>query len=145
MKSRHHSWACVVFSILLFIPWASGCGNSGLAQGVPVQGIVTLDGEPLETGSITFANADGGAAAVGEIVKGHYSLSQTAGAAGIPPNKYTVLVYAWKVKPGEVQADGSFSMGESLIPPKYSDLKKTDLSADVAKGGGTFNFDLTSK
>lgn len=55
---RTHLWWCLV---LLF---GAGCGGA-----IPVQGTVTLDGQPVSDGSISFASADGAGPSFGAAIK----------------------------------------------------------------------------
>lgn len=62
--------------VMLFL---IGCGGGGPASAT-ISGEVKVDGQPAEKGTITFAPLEGGGnPATGEIVKGHYEVSTTAG------------------------------------------------------------------
>src|SRR5437868_13520177 len=62
------------------VPAAAGCGQGG--DNLPrqaVSGKVTIDGQPLDTGEITFvptAGAGAGPAAGGKVENGAYSISR---------------------------------------------------------------------
>jgi len=122
-----------------------GCGGSDVGNGVNVTGNVTLDGQPLDQGTVAFIGENGAAAAVGQITNGSFTLSQSANASGIEPGTYQVKVESWKVQPGAVQEDGSFAEGELAIPEKYTDAKTSGFSADVASDGGSFEFAMKSE
>ena len=82
-------WLAVSIAVLLLF---SGCGDNG--GRVPVNGVVTFDGKPLEDGSVVFSG-DKGAAGVGKIVNGNFSLSESGEQTGVQPGSYTVLVQSW--------------------------------------------------
>ena len=133
-------WISVSFAMLLVF---SGCGNNG--GRVVVNGEVTLDGKPLEDGSVVFSG-DKGAAGVGKVVNGSFSLSESGEQQGVQPGSYTVLVQSWFEELGSVQPNGSFSPGKPRIPLSYMDAKKSGLTAEVKSGKtNKFSFDLTSK
>lgn len=136
----HCPLAVVLISSIILV----GCGGD-VGQGVEVSGTVTLDGAPLESGTVAFIGENGSAAAVGQIKNGQFSLSQSANASGIPTGSYKVKVESWKVQPGAVQDDGSFAKGELAIPEKYTKVASSGFTADVGPGGGTFEFDLKNE
>jgi hypothetical protein len=128
-----------------------GCGG-GATDSLPreaVYGTVTLDGKPLEGGSIAFdPDAQGQANPVsvgGNIIGGSYSISK---ADGPTPGKYRVSIY-------DAGADGGLAPGEapgapakktkaSSVPAKYN--ANTTLSAEIKAGSSNkYDFTLTSK
>ena len=78
---------------LLVLPALSSCGsNAGLSSAT---GVVTVDGQPVESGTIQFQSADdAGAKTVGGAIEaGQPELSATTSLA---PGKYNVSVQASK-------------------------------------------------
>ena len=138
MAPLRHCWPLLAIVLL-----AAGCGP-GHGR-VPVTGAVTFDGKPLEKGAIRFGGEQG-AAGVGEIVNGRFSMSETGSQAGVLPGKYDVLISSWIEERGSVRPDGSFSPGITRIPLIYLDPAKSGLTAEV-KAGQTndFRFDLRSE
>ncbi len=133
-------WIAVSIAMLLVF---SGCGNNG--GRVVVIGVVTFDGKPLEDGSVVFSG-EKGAAGVGKVVNGNFSLSESGEQPGVQPGSYTVLVQSWFEELGSVQPNGSFSPGKPRIPLSYMDAKKSGLTAEVKSGQtNKFTFDLSSK
>lgn len=136
---------CVCVLLLLVL---SGCAPSGIPEGpapVPVDGTVTLDGQPLAGASVMF-----GQAAFGETdANGHYQLSASGGKKGCPPGDYQVVVEKWVMPDGSPYKSGEMSPmdagAKQEIPAKYTSMESTELKASVPAAGGTFNFDLTSK
>jgi hypothetical protein len=120
-----------------------GCGDN--RGRVPVTGTVLFDGKPLESGTVRFGG-DQGAAGVGQIVNGSFSLNETGSQKGVLPGKYDVLIASWVEERGSVRPDGSFSPGITRIPLLYLDPEKSGLKAEVAKGQpNRFTFDVKSQ
>ena len=71
---------------------AAGCGSGNAAT---VSGTVRMDGQPLDTGNVSFYPEGGqGAPAYGSIdAQGRYALS-TGTQSGLTPGKYVALVVA---------------------------------------------------
>ncbi|SIN85929.1 hypothetical protein SAMN05444166_1306 [Singulisphaera sp. GP187] len=151
---RRLAWVCGVAFVL-------GCSSSEPSQSpwevdpaklVPAKGVVTLDGKPLAKAVVAFMTSSG-MSSVGETnAEGQYVV-ESAGHKGILPGDYKVSV-SYLVSPeGEPQGLGvrssmqpSSTMVSAVekLPPEYSDLKQTKLSARVDTSGGTFDFNLVS-
>ena len=141
----------------LFLPVLAGCGggtSADLPELVPVSGTVTLDGKPASGVTVTFipTGATGGGASYGATdASGKYELKSNDGRPGAVTGEFKVACNKW------VKADGSDFVGEpggpspmeagatEALPPKFSDEAATTLKATVPAGGGTVDFDLTSK
>jgi hypothetical protein len=133
---------CVVVSLALTMLF-SGCGDNG--GRVPVTGTVNFDGKPLEDGSVVFSG-DKGAAGIGKIVNGSFSLSESGEQEGVQPGTYTVLIQSWFEELGSVLPSGGFSPGKPRIPLDYMDVKKSGLTAEVKAGqSNRFTFEIVSK
>jgi hypothetical protein len=118
-----------------------GCGDSS-SKLVPVSGKVTVDGQPLTTGSVSFRPEKGVSAQEpgGEIDEdGTYTL-YTDGKQGAPPGRYRVLVVA--VDPNDLKKKFPYGKRTSFVNPKYSDLKKTDLVVEVKQSAAPGAYDL---
>jgi hypothetical protein len=135
-----------------------GCGSeprySLPNRGSSVSGTVTLQGKPLLQGAISFippaqskdatTQDDPGAGAIMalDIKEGRYELTNPPGLA---PASYKVEIRSKNI-PAEILAQGP-DMGvrnpmyHEQIPEKYNG--KTTLTAEVAAGDNTINFDLT--
>lgn len=128
--------------LFLFCALFAGCGDS--RGRVPVTGRVLFDGQPLESGSVRLGG-DQGAAGVGQIVNGAFSLNENASQKGVLPGKYEVLISSWVEERGSVRPNGSFSPGITRIPLIYLDPAKSGLTAEVKSGQKNhFTFELTS-
>jgi hypothetical protein len=138
-----------------------GCGDdTGIGKRYPVSGRVTLKGEPLKEGRITFQPADPekGRPAAGEIQPdGTYRLTTLTPGDGALPGQYKVTVTAKKVDTTEVlktvmekggggrqhEIAKANQAAKSLIPNKYSLADTSGLTAEVKEGSNTKDFDLT--
>ena len=113
----------------------------------PVSGTVTLDGQPLSNGAITFIPETGVGGGGGTITDGAFSIGREG---GLVPGKYKVAIYASEktaetTKPDQVGGTKKESkVAKELIPTKYN--AQTELSAEIQKGGTRdLKFDLQSK
>ena len=111
-----------------------GCGgevDSRIPDRDSVTGTVTLDGEALPDGSISFSSAEDSARGIRastSIIDGQYKLLVTPGKKKVKINR---LVDISELKTVE------------KIPAKYN--SKTTLEADVSSENRTFDFELTTK
>jgi hypothetical protein len=128
-----------------------GCGQGDGLPREPIRGIVTLDGRPLESGTIALMPADtsGAATAVGAaITHGSYDVPR---ASGPVPGTYSVAISSPEQEPaksGTQQAahpgDGGEPVVRDRVPSKFN--TRTTLKAEVKKGdANVFDFPLTSK
>lgn len=101
-----------------------------------VEGNVTFDGTPVETGSITLLSVDGsGPSAGGPIENGKYKV---AGTTGVTPGEKTVRIIGIRKTGKRIEAGPPMPPGkmvddvERYIPDIYN--TKTTLSLDVVAG-----------
>ncbi len=131
--------------LLLSMLVCSGCGGKSDGR-LSASGTVTLDGSPLDSGSVVFADESGGSAGVGIIKGGSFTIQEAASSAGIQPGTYNVVVNSWEKEPGSVDDQGNIvAEGVSRIPEKYNDPKTSGLTATVSPDSQEFSFDLKSK
>lgn len=120
------------------------------AKLVPASGFVKVRGEPIAGAVVTLMNSSG-IPSVGETGSdGRFAL-ETASRKGALPGKYQVAI-SYMVSPaGKPQGLASRSamvrteeMREAVevLPPEYSDLKKTKLTAEVGQQGANLDFDI---
>ena len=145
--------------MLLLTLAAAGCG--GGPKGIPtnyVEGIVTLDGSPVEGALVTFipAAADGKTATGYADNTGKYTLTSDGGVPqkGALEGEYKVTVVKKSVdkteprpKPSgrETSPPPAKKNTQTYITPKvYSDVKQTPLTATVKKGKNDIPLTLTS-
>lgn len=143
---------------------ASCSEDDGLGKRYPVSGTVTYNGNPLETGEITFIPEDSkkNIGASGKIANGSYSLSTGGTEDGAQAGKYKVTITAKEdfhakaradfEKEAKGQAPGYIppqyiakaeAAAKSLIPAGYGDIRTTTLTAEVKEQSNTIPFKLS--
>src|SRR5262245_13535620 len=85
---------CRVWPIVIVGAAIIGCGRAGGLETAPVQGVVTLDGQPLTTGgSVVFQPQGTGKMATGQIASdGTFTLSTYVSGDGAAIGKHSVMV-----------------------------------------------------
>lgn len=118
----------------------AGCG-SGKST---ISGQVTLDGKALDNGTIQFFPVALDAPTAGAIIgkDGRYS-------AELSPTKFKVVMHVNKKvgerKLYEGQADSpTADINEELLPARYSDMAKSELTVDIVPGKNEKDFPLES-
>ena len=116
-----------------------GCGRSDRAE---VNGRVTLDGQAVENGAISFfptGNA-AGPSAWGVVKAGNYAIAAKHGPA---PGANRVEVH-WAHKTGrKTSYDPKMDEYREAVPKCYN--RDSTLQADLKPGKNEVNFDLKSK
>lgn len=127
---------------LVAIAMMCGCGG---AYDATVEGVVTLDGSPVPSGSISFVPADGGPSAYARSdTSGHYEV-YTGSEAGLPPGDYEVTVVAREAPKVKQSKDGGPPPpGKQLTPPWYASSASTPLNFSVQPGSNDVNLELTT-
>jgi hypothetical protein len=133
-------------ALLLGAALAVGCGGSSVKL-VPVSGKVTVGGQPVTSGQVSFVPvtegegvnakaAPGSAPASGQIeASGEYKLF-TNGKEGAAPGKYKVTVTPSMMPTGGTKAP------TAPFNAKFSDIKQTPLTKEVASGAAAGAYDL---
>jgi hypothetical protein len=131
--------ACCFSLCWALIGVSMGC--SADAKHAAVTGTVTLDGQPLKSGTIRFDAADGRTAATdATITEGKFS-------ANIPPGDKRVSITSLKVvgkkKMYDTPDSPVYDVTEELLPARYN--AQSELKATVALGDQELPaFNLTS-
>lgn len=114
-----------------------GCGPSGRAE---VSGHVTLAGQPLPDGMVTFRPTaeTSGPEFSGTIAGGEYKVAKPS-----LPGTYAVEVRAWKKTGRIVKSPFGIDTDEivSAVPQRYWG-PQTELRAQLQPGPNTVHFDL---
>ena len=142
----------ICFAFLL----ASGCGDGRKFPSQYVEGIVTLDNEPLDRSRVSFIPLDqenGNQASAMTDRAGKFKLTSNSGEPG-----KGALVGDYKVTVSKIQVTNLdtpkripgtqitvTSESKQLLPAIYADKEKTPFAATVKKGKNSFTFDLQSK
>jgi hypothetical protein len=124
-------WVLISFSL--------GC-STDVKHGA-VSGTVTLDGQPLKSGTIRFDSADGRtAAADATIADGKFNLT-------LPPGDKHVSITSPKVigkkKMYDTPDSPVYDVTEELLPKRYN--AQSTLTMTVTAGAQEKEFSLTSK
>lgn len=134
---------CLLLALLAAF---SGCGGRD-ANRSAIRGDVTLDGKPIEQGSILFIPVDGakGAATGGQIEKGRYQITSHNGAA-LGRNRVEVhAVY----KTGRMIARGLGATGKMIEEQREGVATRFNsesmLTIEIKPGDNVHNFEVTSK
>ena len=121
-----------------------GCGgDSNIGQ---VEGVVSLDGEPLKRALVCFYPADARASAGRTDDEGHYELQYIKNVKGAVVGQHKVTISTYIDREDDPSTSEFGGKGrEETMPPKYLDRRKTELSTTIESGSNTVNFDLTSE
>lgn len=119
----------------------AGCGGGAprIPGLVPVSGNVTLNGQPLKEGAVTFVASDGQTIYSGLIANGRYTLAATTNSPGALPGEYRVAV---KGPSPTMDAEGKPVAASDAVPSKFEQTATSGLSATVPASGGEIHFDL---
>lgn len=125
--------------LLVGVAMGSGCGGGQVAQST-ISGKVTLDGQPVEAGTITFLPAAGDApSGGGEIKGGTYT-------ASIPRGAHKVRINVPKVvgeKPSYGPGSPTVKTYAESLPARFN--TQTELKAEAKGSTATQDFDLKTK
>jgi hypothetical protein len=124
---------------VLFVIALAGCNPSGCR--VTIQGNVTMDGTPLDKGTMTFFPAGSGVSSGGSIDKGRYT-------SELMPGQYVVQITAnretGKRIPSPYSGEPPAKEYEQYIPARYN--TKSELTIEVGnQRRQEFHFSLESK
>ncbi len=128
------------FSVMLVLISAlfAGCGGAAKYNSVTISGHVTLDDQPLDSGLIQFAPADGnGSVAAAEIKNGEYSGVATFGNKKVTITSPKVI---GKRKIYDTADSPEVELTEERIHRQYN--AESTLSARVATESVKFDFPL---
>lgn len=133
------------FSLLLFAVVAVmplvGCGKSGNST---VTGtITTTDGQIVSGGRITFTSVSPAISASSRIAPdGTYELSSVEPGDGAPAGHYQVAIVSKISSAGGDRNGRSVATSKSLVHEKYADVRTSELTAQVAPGSNTIDFQV---
>lgn len=139
-----HRWFAVAraLRVLMFAVlgvWVTGCRPAN--DEVTISGTVTLEGERLESGVITFTPRDGATHVSGAIIEeGTYK-------ASVPPGEKIVLIRGLKRVADRTVTDEvsgltyPVSDWARVTPAEYESVE-SPLRADVTRDGEVFDFEL---
>lgn len=128
----------LLFAIVLATtPFLSGCGDGT----VKVRGSVTLDGEPVNDGSVSFQPAEGNGPSGGcSVTEGQFEVTP-----GLAPGKYKVSVRGGRKTGKRVSAGPPLPPGSMIdemitVPPAGKDPEPQTI--EVTAGMAPLTFEL---
>lgn len=136
-------------SVLTF----SGCGGASDGR-VAISGSVTLDGKPLDGGTIAFIGGGGGSLATASTNKeGKFQIQVALGMNKVAISKDDpAAAIQTAVKPEDMQmgTDAEYkaqqkSKPKELVPAKYSKPDSSGLSFEIVSGMQPLSISLSSK
>jgi len=140
LQPLSHRWPLVCIVCFAMILTASGCGKPFDYANSTVCGLVTIDGQPVVKGDITFTptKPGQGPSVGGKIVDGKYQCEH------VPVGKLRVTFHAQSGKPKmitDVATGQKHEVPQSILPSQYAPGIETDVQA----GRITLDFPLVSK
>lgn len=150
--SRRTNWRQAMFFSMAMVAAGMllGCAEKRRPEnwGGLVEGKITIDGEPLDGGTIAFiplvSEEDGGRPGVARIESdgaywiGNANLDKPK---GLIPGRYKVIFLSMTADPDKT----GNPIAELRIPEALVDLKTTTVECEVKPGSNTFNFDLAQE
>jgi hypothetical protein len=128
-------WRSGVLVVLVLL--ISGCGGSGEPT-ARVEGAVSIGGEPVQQGMISFTPKESGAGmpATADILNGRYQ------ASGVPMGRVLVQIHATK-ETGKMLTDeaegGQYAEAVDIVPEKY----RSGIEITISGREDSHDFDLT--
>ncbi len=134
-------------AILLAAGAIAGCGPK-LPPRVPVEGSVTLDGQPVAGASITFTPVEKGpAASAASDENGRFTLSTFKQGDGAVPGQHRITVVQVETTGPPEDEQGEGEEGETVfgVPRKYAHPETSGLEVEVHKEMGPVLLQLRSE
>lgn len=134
----------IASAVCLLSPGCSSREYEG-DQRFPLKGKVTVDGTPMDAGTISFVplDAEKHRPSGGSILNGEYNVEEPMGANA---GAYKVEIH-WQKPTGKkikaIDSDEEIEQRAEGLPAKYH--QQTELTADVSAGKTVFDFDLSTK
>lgn len=146
--------------MVFFCAAVIGCGKS--TNTVPVQGTLTIDGQPADNIMITLSPVDSSLpVATGRVSSGSFELfSGIDGARGAVPGKYKVVLapggstaeeeakarYMQGAKAGTSKAGSPPPESEATLPfaTKYTSSATSDKEVEITSGSNNLTIDVSS-
>ena len=125
--------------VLLLCVVSQGCWGNDFGT---VEGVVSLDGKPLEGGSVIFYPAEAGPISYSNIGShGSYQI-RTASRQGVLPGKYVATV-SYRSGPPSPGMSVREIMALEKVPIRYCTKETSDLHVEVKPGRNSIDLKLT--
>ena len=138
MRTPSYSFLVPLITLSLCV----GCSSGGKSGEVEVKGTVTIDGQPIPRGSLSFVATDKAAPTGGAVIKDGQFMGFTM------PGEKKVVIIGNKVVGQEKLYDTPDSPTrdklESVVPAQYGALQTTPLTVTIAGPQDDLKFELTS-
>jgi hypothetical protein len=141
---RSRCFVLTLFLTAAFSAFVAGCGGGGIER-VEVSGTITLDGKPVESGSVLLIPLQDGPTAGRAFTGGEFHIAESDGPS---PGPYRVEITAFRGT-GDMIPDGDFpdqleERQEQYIPPRYNDQSELEVQVS-AEGENHWDFELKSQ
>ena len=113
----------------------AGCGPAEVPSGT-VSGTVTLDGQPVESGEISFVSS-AGAGASGTITGGQFTLDTP-----LPVGKYSIGISPPALTEAPGEGGDRVAAPTSPVPAGYNMPGTSGLEQDIQPGANTVTIEL---
>jgi hypothetical protein len=123
----------------------AGCSRKPTVPWGTAEGKVTVDGQPVNQGSVIFENRELGVSRMAELQPDGSFVQKSIDFPGLPAGKYRVAVSPLGISKGDWQPVTKAAPGVVVtpIPEQYRSVDKSDLTAEVKEGKNPpFDFDL---
>ncbi|MGD9635527.1 MAG: hypothetical protein AB7U97_19760 [Pirellulales bacterium] len=118
----------------------AGCGRGNFGT---VDGIVTLDGQPLDGGAISFYPAVSGPVYYADVQPGGSYHLKTSSHDSVIPGSYIATVSHRRGRPSPGMSLREIEALE-MVPIRYCNKESSDLKFDVVAGSNAINLEMTS-
>jgi hypothetical protein len=130
--------ATILLSALLLGLGILGCSGNNLTK---IRGDVTLDGKPIERGTIRAVAVDGKTPSAEAVIQnGKYEMQVT-------PGKKKIEIQGFKVVGQERRNNDPSApledVTETIVPAKFN--SQTELEREIVAGTATYDFSLQSR
>ncbi|WP_459555568.1 transthyretin-like family protein [Lacunimicrobium album] len=106
------------FGLLFVVAMLSGCGPRSGLEIIPVDGVVTLQGQPLSNALVTFYPQSGRSSSAKTDSTGHFDLKYSADKMGAVVGTHEVhITYGGPQPPSQAAASGKSTVTSKPIPP----------------------------
>lgn len=124
-----------------------GCFGSNSNVGL-VSGTITVDGEPIDRAVVSFFPTQGRGSIGMTDENGFYELAYVLKQNGAVIGNHKVTIETKVDRASQYDVENGSEKGGSrkeLLPEKYHNHKKTELTATVQSGSNTIDFALTTE
>ena len=109
-----------------------GCSGTE-SEAATASGMITLDGQPLDAGVITFVPVEGTQSGIARIAPtGKWTAKVSKSKMGLPPGRYKVTIESTTTSVGAENSIGDNVV--SNVPEKYTSLEATPIELDIQAG-----------